>query len=600
MQQKPLYKRYYITTDDGTEEVFPQKDLVISYKLNDNGFYEQEMTGNVVLTNHYDDIKQFHGDYDYIKQYESEVYLAFESKKLCSGTYTTEWSGWLGMLGDWDEINKEFSSKTKTDSGYNLLIDNIEKEFNILNLGNTKITTTSGDYAYENNFYFKNVMEAIIDNLLPGYSYESTFFDSSDNPITGLTNDFIKLTIAQKSDIKNPEASSSATVGMLTLKEIIDFVKMINVFPYVDDINMKFRFEHLKYFENNLDYSDAKTVGLDLTTKDSGIYILNQNSYKYDLSNIYNKEIFNYSEFGRLPFANGMIEFDINQGKDKIKKYNSGRFTTDVEYIQDRTDDVDNDGFVITANNNDLSIITEDLDNEVREDDYSIAETYNCSALKEVETNTLKISSITGTTSDKAYVCLQFNNLLNTDLNDGDIYVLRFSTNSGPYTNDPFYVFVGPSPGTELGYFYFAHVLTKRDRETTEMFIYNINENQLYENDVFIVILQKTDEQHAIDFSSMSLTKTKTAAVINSPFAWGNILNNYWKRGGTLPNGQINGKNVEFDSVKFLKEETIKGVPICCDEFDNYKLIKTNVGSGILKERNEDKNGVCDLKILHQ
>ena len=362
MQQKFQNKRCYLVIDEVDYEVFPQgDDLNFTWKLNENGFYEHQLSSDIILTNHFTDTKQWINDYDYIKPYEDDIFIDFRVDKLCSGTYTTYWTGYLDMLGDWNANDSIFKTKAKAKSGYNTLLENIEKQFDLLNLGLSVVQTTNGGNTYKFNYYFAQVMQAVIEDLLPTYDYESNFLDDATNPVTGIANTFDKLTISAKEDIISAPAAKVALKAIFTLEEIINFWRTINVFPYVDEANNKFKLEHRYFFENNLTYSPFSTVGIDLTTLEDGKYILNDNSYKYNTAKLYSKEILNYNEFGRLQFYDGVITYDLKILDDKIKKYNSGNFITDLSYIQNSPDNIDKEGFVILANETGLAVITEDI-----------------------------------------------------------------------------------------------------------------------------------------------------------------------------------------------------------------------------------------------
>ena len=605
MQQKKPNKRVYLVIDGIDYEIFPQGDIDFIWELNENGFYEHQLNSPLIISNHYDDTKQYHSDYDTIKAYEDDIYLDIRVDKLCSDAYSEYWTGYINLLGEWNDIDKLFKAKAKPKNGYNTLLQNIDKQFNIFNINVTQVTTSNDGNDYLHNFYFKSVIEAIIDSILPTYSYESTFFDDATNPVADEANEFIKLTIAQKSDIIDPD--TAARKGIFTLEEIINFVRILNVFPYVDDTNLIFRLEHREYFENNLSYSVAKTVDIDLTTLDSGKYILNNNSYKYTNSKLYTKEILNYSEFGRLQFFDGIIGYDLKILDDKTKKYNSGRFTTDLSYIQNSPDNIDADGFVVLANENSpLTVITDDIALNLVSTNYS-TESYKCVVTKENEDDPyIRLTSITGSTSDMASVSLSLDNLNGGDLSVGDLFTLSFKMYAPGYTVAPFYIYIGTTPPTALPIDEAAGQLSNINSSAnniSDILVNTVNFDIQYTTSgtATLNFLQKTNLTGNIKLSEITLTKTLSKNVANTPFSWSNVMNKYWKNGRVLLNGTLNGEPTVFDTNNYIKEgDKITDVPICCTAFDPYGLVRTNVGDGVIKEAKEDKNGVFDFNLIYQ
>ena len=602
MQQKFPNKRCYLVIDEVDYEVFPQgDDLNFTWKLNENGFYEHQLSSDIILTNHFTDTKQWINDYDYIKPYEDDIFIDFRVDKLCSGSYTTYWTGYLDMLGDWNANDSTFKTKAKAKSGYNTLLENIEKQFDLLNLGLSVVQTTNGGNTYKFNYYFAQVMQAVIEDLLPTYDYESNFLDDATNPVTGIANTFDKLTISAKEDIISAPAAKVALKAIFTLEEIINFWRTINVFPYVDEANNKFKLEHRYFFENNLTYSPFSTVGIDLTTLEDGKYILNDNSYKYNTAKLYSKEILNYNEFGRLQFYDGVITYDLKILDDKIKKYNSGNFITDLSYIQNSPDNIDKEGFVILANETGLSVITEDIALNHVSKNFSLI-SYSCTTVITDEENPkIGITNITG--SDFASISLTLDNLSSGDLSVGDLFTLEFECDANSYSVSPFYIYIGKTAVTALpinestGQIsnILSTVIDPTGYNSLNLDIQFTTSDQVYLNFICVANLVP------IYLTDIKLTKTLSVNVANTPFTWIEVMNNYWLNGRVLLNGKINGNDTVFNTTNYLKQgNEVKNIPLCCDAFDPYELITTNVGTGIVSEATEDKDGKFNIKPIYQ
>jgi len=105
----------------------------------------------------------------------------------------------------------------------------------------------------------------------------------------------------------------------------------------------------------------------------------------------------------------------------------------------------------------------------------------------------------------------------------------------------------------------------------------------------------------AYSFRNFKLTKILSKNVLNYPMSFQSLLPNYWKHGRCFLNGEINGVETDFISKQYLKVGSeIKNVPICCDIFDPYELVKTDIGNGIIKKATENKDGTYNLEIIYK
>jgi len=68
----------------------------------------------------------------------------------------------------------------------------------------------------------------------------------------------------------------------------------------------------------------------------------------------------------------------------------------------------------------------------------------------------------------------------------------------------------------------------------------------------------------------------------NMHLSWANLHEYYWKYGRYLPYGKMNDKQTVFD-VRPLKYQKAISFPYCVSEFNPKKLIKTNLGNGIVR-----------------
>ncbi len=68
----------------------------------------------------------------------------------------------------------------------------------------------------------------------------------------------------------------------------------------------------------------------------------------------------------------------------------------------------------------------------------------------------------------------------------------------------------------------------------------------------------------------------------NAHLSWANLHEYYWKYDRYLPYGKMNDKQTDFE-VRPLKYQKSISFPYCVSEFNPKKLIKTNLGNGIVR-----------------
>ena len=182
----------------------------------------------------------------------------------------------------------------------------------------------------------------------------SDFFSDATNPISGTTNKLTNVCIAQNRNIINQ--TEVPLTGEMSLQDITNvFRDVFNCYWYVDGND--FIVEHYDFFDKGKAYGGTPTVGIDLTnevlylTKYQILKDLNEQyeATKYDFASdeFYEKEIWRWSTKRGY---DGLIEYTslmVKKGSDKT--YNLAPFMTDVEYILEHPDQVDESGYMIVA-----------------------------------------------------------------------------------------------------------------------------------------------------------------------------------------------------------------------------------------------------------
>ena len=186
-------------------------------------------------------------------------------------------------------------------------------------------------------------------------SVESDFFEwnpvgdapgyvSGENYLTGEVNQMDQLVLLQKSDALDPAATNPATLGEMTLKEMLTlFSVAFRVFWKITE-NGDIRFEHWSFWTTPLGLSVA-TYATDAKTEPM--------AYAHLRSEIPRYERPKWAEALGLDFVGADIEYDSlcansDDGQD-VKEYNPGAFTTDLSFITSDPDAIGKQGFALLA-----------------------------------------------------------------------------------------------------------------------------------------------------------------------------------------------------------------------------------------------------------
>lgn len=205
-------------------------------------------------------------------------------------------------------------------------------------------------------------IDDIIDEFISphGLTYVSQFFNDADNPITGSANKLGDLLFLQGSNAGDPTATEKASVMDMTFNEFTFILRDLNARWYIDietyPLIPKFRIEHIKFFENNLSYSDAKIVGIDATQKvdvrTGALSIAKSNKYERQQNKLYKYEEFLWSSSETRNFVGTKIYYDhesVNvKIEDNTKPYQS-LVLTDFPLVLSKPDLVPNTSIFVVA-----------------------------------------------------------------------------------------------------------------------------------------------------------------------------------------------------------------------------------------------------------
>ena len=262
--------------------------------------------------------------------------------------------------GEWDLDAQTFTVQPLPTDNYSDWNDHGDDEYNILDDAVTGLSRFSTildvpfSVTYEENFMLVDVIEYLAQQTFDagiswfGGTIVSSFFTDVINPITLAANRYNLLTIAQKSDIRQPTASNPATIGMLSWNALAEILRSMNVYWRYNGTILTI--EHISFF--------ASAPGIDLRIVES---TRSTNKYKYLKDSMPKYERFSWMEAYHADFVGLPIWYDslcVNQDAKSNTTNFAVPVTTDVEYIYDSMlnsetqGNISNDGWVIFANEN--------------------------------------------------------------------------------------------------------------------------------------------------------------------------------------------------------------------------------------------------------
>ena len=254
---------------------------------------------------------------------------------------------------DIDKCTFEVTPRANDD--YIEIFENADIKYNILDAGPlAPVTVIAFKTGFINETYTNNrwlakigsdsVLEYLAEQILAGVTVSSDFFNHATNTATLNPNLLLHLTIAQKSDIKVPDASDPATTAMMSWNELMEilwgmFQVRWDYDPDTDTINI----EHISWW--------AAGAGLDLRSQ---LMTVATNKYTYLKEKMPKYEKYSFMEADDASFVGYPIWYNsgcVDQNTESnIFDTIISNVTTDLEYIISNNDAISDDGFVILCN----------------------------------------------------------------------------------------------------------------------------------------------------------------------------------------------------------------------------------------------------------
>ncbi len=342
--------RFYITVLSSRIEVFPLnhwKTSLIDAKDDGKVYYRRKFNGTLQFVDN-------NGGDDFSTLYVIEVnspceriILEIEEKDSGEDTYHEYWTGHFSTTdGEFDLDKCTFTVTPKPyDDYFDIDIYGDDKK-NILDAGLSEVTTNTYDTAYTHNYFIVDVIEYLLQEIAPAATLTSWFLNNETSPVLGGTNQYRYLTIAQKSDIRRPLATNPATVGMMSFNEMMDILRMYNLYWTFDGSVL--RVEHYDYWEGE--------EGLDLRTQ---AISQGANKYSYSKDDMPKYEKFAFMESGDGNYFQHVISYNSPCVNNDVTDEFRVNVTTDLSYIiacsadPDLVGNISDDGWVILASYDD-------------------------------------------------------------------------------------------------------------------------------------------------------------------------------------------------------------------------------------------------------
>jgi uncharacterized protein (TIGR02145 family) len=368
----PDYRFYISSASSVSIEVFPLNFLAISLvdeKEKDMMFYRRKFNGTLTFGGHSKAIdleKVTHDrcdDWDFFWSVETtdpceRLYL--QIIKVVNGAELPDpyWEGYFSTTeGKFDIDRKLFEITPLPYDDFTLILEEADTQFDIL-ANTSEVTTVANDgtinVTYTHNHWIIDCINYIASQIAPGTTIVSQFLTNATNPVTLAASKTNLLTIAQKSDIKRPDAPNPAQYpeGTISWNELMQILwGMFQVNWNYEALTDTIHIEHVSNFPVN------PQGEVDIRTQ---LTCVATNKYSYVKEDMPKYEKFFWMEVQNVNFEGVPIRYEsdcLNQDSETNTREIKLNVTTDLEYIFNATSDdpntISDDGWVVLCNESD-------------------------------------------------------------------------------------------------------------------------------------------------------------------------------------------------------------------------------------------------------
>jgi len=444
---------------------------------------------------------------------------------------------------------------------------------------------------------------------LDDYPDETT---PTENYVTRAANPWDEIylcSIAKARDALGSAESGTDWPEGITFNILMEFLKnFFNVYWYID-INGDFRLEHLHYFEHDFanrantllpDDLDLTAINNEYTGKPLDTF---KNKWKYIENELPSQEVLEMTDAEGEDFMGLPIEYDIdctyNYPKITIKEYSSNSFMTDVQMLIDDPDSVGSNGFlVIAATNMDVACDENDITGWTNDAVANAWTTWNSAGVN------IQLASHTAPPA----TALAYSNDIGTT-NIGDQYNLCFHIPAGGFAGTPTIAFYdAPGIGANL----VSNVVNIVIGDTVTILTIGAGAPNL---NTYLQIRGADGDQFGTvpDPAIFTLDEVDTTTLYcmweegaisgdwcnNGHLSVANLMDNYWRHGRVLDEGNMNGNAEVFDSIMPNRLQVRISIPKCCERLHWNTYMETDLGTGRIYKAAEKKY-THEVELLYE
>lgn len=199
-------------------------------------------------------------------------------------------------------------------------------------------------------YRLRDVINAILAELMPSLSLNSTFLGGSD-PLDQTDPDEGILYITPKSNILNINYTEPAQTAPITLRQILDMLRVCyRCYWQLSASNLQI--EHIEWFRRGGRYTGTPLAQIDLTSKvtvrNGKYWDYLTNKYTFDKTQMPARYEFGWMDEVTLPFMGLPIDMVSNYvDQSKVDKHTVNNFDSDIDYLMLNPSGVSKEGFVI-------------------------------------------------------------------------------------------------------------------------------------------------------------------------------------------------------------------------------------------------------------
>lgn len=214
------------------------------------------------------------------------------------------------------------------------------------------------EFVLKDAYTISEVIRVLLSQIAPDVNHAGTLeyseFLYGTNPITSFA-DYMLL-ITPKSNILAGQYDQPAQKAPITLRKVLDMLRdCFRVYWFIDEDsngNLRFRLEHIKFFNRGGSYSTQPTVGIDLTdlslTRTNLPWAYKTGQFEFDKLEMPERYQFAWMDDVTQIFEGYPIDITskfVQPGN--IEEINIDDFTSDIDYMLLNPTACDEDGFAL-------------------------------------------------------------------------------------------------------------------------------------------------------------------------------------------------------------------------------------------------------------